>query len=239
MLYVSCGKLIVSRLDESWQDNLSLLLSTYDRRGATDESTETEVWSVQHALRTHMEQHPQQAGALWRRIPPELAALITRCLRVDPVERPTIQELIESPEYRALLSARISATTTESSSTHTRNSSQMNDDERVMLRTHIDDLTLRLASREERMVCLETLLAAEREAHFQTAALLEEQTEKLSEALEKLAELGGHSDHEEVSVASVLGQHHPGEAMCKRGAKIPAFVHLIFLFLVMCTLSVC
>mmetsp|Transcript_15923 Transcript_15923/g.26677 ORF Transcript_15923/g.26677 Transcript_15923/m.26677 type:complete len:488 (-) Transcript_15923:306-1769(-) len=211
LLDVVCGALIVSRVKDSWQDDLATLLTTYDSRGvdktATDTATDSEPvkWSLQSVLDAHFKEHPA-AEELWNRIPSELATIISMCLSVDPASRPTVTELLATPEYTTLLSARILASTEPSDD----RKSSMNVEERSMLRKHIDDLTMRLATREERMVCLETLLATERDAHYRTATLLEEANEKLEEALTKIANMEVAEEIEHEQSRQCIGLHHPG-----------------------------
>jgi hypothetical protein len=208
MLYVTCGKLIVTRLKETWPQDLASLVAAYDGRGTEAKPMLDERWGVQHLLDAHLKEYPQ-AEELWSRVPSPMKTIIDMCLRVDPALRPSVPDLLSSPEYEKLLAAHHTSIAGNSSAA---TKQQMNADERQMLRQHIDDLTERLATREERMICLETLLATEREAHFRTAALLEEKTESLEEALEKIAELRADDDDQEQEppVPAVMGLHHPG-----------------------------
>jgi serine/threonine protein kinase len=207
MLYVTCGKHIVTRLQDSWQEDLAVLISAYESCHSKDKFTH-QTWSVQQVLDTHFQEYPQ-AEALWKRIPQELSAIILLCLSVDPSARPSIHELLETPQYKALQCAR-------NSDYSGAPKSKMNDDERELLRSHIDDLTMRLATREERMICLETLLATERDAHYRTSQLLEESNDKLEEALEKIKLLEVDDDEDnakaqEPPIPTVVGLHHPGK----------------------------
>lgn len=210
LLDVVCGAFIISRRKDTWHDDLAHLLAAYDSRGVDTSIPNTDSepvkWNLQNVLDAHFKEHPS-AEALWNRIPPELATIISKCLSVDPASRPTVTELIATPEYTTLLSAHILASAAPPDDPK----SSMNVEERSMLRNHIDDLTMRLATREERMVCLETLLATERDAHYRTANLLEEANEKLEEALAKIAQLEvADEEKQEPPVPAVVGLHHPG-----------------------------
>ena len=219
MLYVACGKLVVTRLKETWPADLALLLEAYDSRGqggqggkgGEGEGGEKEAaWDVSRLVAQHVEEYPQ-AESLWSRLPGELTTLISACLAVDPTQRPTVAELLATSEYTTLLAARQTAIDTLQAQ---QQQQQLTCTERDDLHRQIADLTEQSAAREERMIFLETVLAEERAGHFRTADLLQEESEKLREALEKIAQLEageGVEKEEEVPVPQVVGQHHPGK----------------------------
>jgi hypothetical protein len=231
MLYVACGKLVVTRLKESWPEDLALLLAAYDKRvGSSEQSSsaseQQQGWSVSDLLKSHQLEFPQ-ATELLTRLPSQLTAIITSCLAVDPTARPSVADLLISADYITLLAARDEAAAPCAKEHQATN---MNTIEQVEGQAQVLALTQQLAEKQERMEILETILAEERAGHHRTATLLEEESAKLLAANEKIAELEKDTDDEDdeegkVAAVAIVGQHHPGfyngelnEWMCCMGS---------------------
>ena len=209
MLSAACGKLVVTRLRETWPQELNSLLIAYDSRDKEKEKSDSD-WSLERIIDDHLKEYPS-AGELWSKIPAEMISIIKKCLEVNPDKRPSVNDLLATPEYSELITSRIDSISPP------KECNKLSQDsweiERQQYLDRIKELEEKAAMREERMLFLETVLAEERAGHFRTADLLEEEKAKLEEALEKLAEFEGEDDTEESQkppVPEVIGLHHPG-----------------------------